>query len=184
MKMKETISSTNIKQISFIGEGMTDEDCIEKVTIIVFPPMDGIGIVEGDPVVEDSEACGDTISSPIDPAETNVVVVKLKSDDPMMKINQLLAKAQMKYGESICIRIAKYDSEENLTEAVLWLNAALRGSGNNTVLDKTSFSSFIGTSAPILSLNNRLSFVGLIPNESQFLSRIGASIRIAEEGAK
>lgn len=163
---------------------MTDEDCIEKVTIIVFPPMAGIGIIEGDPVVEDSEACGDAVSIPINPVETNVVVVKLKSDDTMMKINQLLAKAQMKYGESICIRIAKYDSEENLIEAIQWLNAALRGSGNNTILDKTSFSSFIGTSAPIVSLNNRLSFVGLIPNESQFLSRIGATIRIAEKGAR
>lgn len=163
---------------------MTDEDCIEKVTIIVFPPMAGIGIIEGDPVVEDSEACGDAVSIPINPVETNVVVVKLKSDDTMMKINQLLAKAQMKYGESICIRTAKYDSEENLTEAIQWLNAALRGSGNNTVLDKQGFSSFVGASAPILSLNNRLSFVGIIPTESQFLSRIGATIRIAEEGAR
>ena len=165
---------------------MNDEDCIEKVTITVFPPMEGVGIIEGDPVIEDEDACGDTTvsSEAINPAEANVVVVKLKSNDPMMKISQLLEKAQMKYGETICIRTASYDSEENLAEAIQWLNAALRGSGNNTVLDESSFSAFIGTSAPIISLNNRLSFVGMVPNESQFMSRIGAVIRIAEEGTK
>ncbi|MGY5865899.1 MAG: hypothetical protein RTV41_14950 [Candidatus Thorarchaeota archaeon] len=168
------------------GYNMKDEDCIEKVTITVFPPMPGIGIVEGNPIIEDEDACGDsTVSSEaINPADANVVVVKLKSDDPMMKISQLLEKAQMKYGESICIRTAKYDNKENLGDAIEWLNAALRGSGDNTVLDEPSFSTFIGASAPILSVSNRLSFVGMIPNESQFLSRVGASLRIAEEGAK
>ena len=90
----------------------------------------------------------------------------------------------MKYGDTICIRTAKYDTKENLANAIEWLNAALRGSGDNTVLDEPSFSTFIGASAPILSVSNRLSFVGMIPNESQFLSRVGASLRIAEEGAK
>ena len=149
---------------------MKDEDCIEKVTITVFPPMEGIGIIEGDPVIEDADACGDTTvsSEPINPADANVVVVKLKSSDPMMKISQLLEKAQMQYGENICIRTANYDSEEKLADAIKWLNAALRGSGNNTVLDESSLSSFVGASAPIISLNNRLSFVGIIPNENQF----------------
>jgi hypothetical protein len=165
---------------------MNDEDCIEKVTITVFPPIPGIGIVEGDLVIEDEDACGETTvsSEAINPAEANVVVVKLKSDDPMKKISQLLEKAQMKYGESICIRIARYDTKESLGDAIGWLNAALRGSGNNTVLDEPSFSTFIGSSAPILSVSNRLSFVGMIPNENQFLTRIGAALRIAEEGAK
>ncbi|MGY5881960.1 MAG: hypothetical protein RTV31_17065 [Candidatus Thorarchaeota archaeon] len=165
---------------------MKDEECIEKVTITVFPPMEGIGIIEGDPIIEGADACGDTTvsSDPINPADANVVVVKLKSDDPMMKISQLLEKAQMKYGETICIRTAKYDSKEHLVESIAWLNAALRGSGNNTVLDEPGFSTFIGSSAPVLSVSNRLSFVGMIPTESQFLMRIGAVIRIAEEGAR
>jgi len=175
-----------IKRIFNQCYSMKDEDCIEKVTITVFPPMPGVGIVEGDPVVEDEDACGDTAVStePMNPADANVVVVKLKSDDPMMKISQLLEKAQMKFGESICIRTAKYDTKENLSDAIGWLNAALRGSGDNTVLDEPSFSTFIGASAPIVSVSNRLSFVGMIPNESQFLSRVGAAIRIAEEGAR
>ena len=165
---------------------MKDEECIEKVTITVFPPMPGIGIVEGDPVIEDEDACGDTTvsSEAVNPADANVVVVKLKSDDPMVKISQLLEKAQIKYGNSICIRTAKYDTKENLADAISWLNAALRGSGDNTVLDEPGFSSFIGASSPILSVNNRLSFVGMIPNENQFLSRVGAAIRIVEEGTK
>jgi hypothetical protein len=165
---------------------MTDEDCIEKVTITVFPPMPGIGIIEGDPVVEDEDACGDNSvsSEAVNPADANVVVVKLRSDDLMSKISQLLEKAQMKFGESICIRTAKYDTKENLGDAIEWLNAALRGSGDNTVLDEAGFSSFIGASAPVLSVSNRLSFVGMIPNENQFLTRIGAAIKIAEEGAK
>jgi hypothetical protein len=148
--------------------------------------MPGIGIVEGDPVIEDEDACGDTTvsSEAVNPAEANVVVVKLKSDDPMMKISQLLEKAQIKYGESICIRTAKYDTKENIDDAIEWLNAALRGSGDNTVLDEQGFSTFLGTSAPILSVNNRLSFVGMIPNENQFLTRIGASIRLSENGSK
>jgi len=173
-----------IKQISHIGYGMNDEDCIEKVTITVFPPMEGVGIIEGDPVIEDEDACGDTTvsSETINPVDANVVVMKLKSDDPMMKISQLLEKAQMKYGKIICVRTARYDSEEHMADAIEWLNAALRGTGNNTVLDEPSFSAFISTSSPIISLNNRLSFVGMIPNESQFLLRIGAAIRIAEEG--
>ncbi len=165
---------------------MKDEDCIEKVTITVFPPMPGIGIIEGDPVVEDEDACGDTTVSPeaTSPADTNVVVVKLKSEDPMEKISRLLEKAQMKFGENICIRTAKYDTKDHLDNAIEWLNAALRGSGDNTVLNEPSFSTFIGSSAPILSVNNRLSFVGMIPNENQFLTRISAAIRIAEEGVK
>ena len=175
-----------IKRISCYDDGMNDEDCIEKVTITVFPPLAGVGIIEGDPVIEDEDACGDTTvsSEAINPADANVVVVKLKRDDPMMKISQLLEKAQMKYGENICIRTAKYDTVEHLGDAIGWLNAALRGSGDNTVLDEPSFSTFIGASAPILSVSNRLSFVGMIPNENQFLTRIGAAIRIAEEGAR
>jgi len=164
---------------------MKDEDCIEKVTITVFPPMEGIGIIEGDLVIEDEDACGDIVTSEvINPADANVVVVKLKSDDPMMKISQLLEKAQMKYGETLCFRTAKYDSKEHLDDAIEWLNAALRGSGDNTVLDESGFSTFIGASAPIISVSNRLSFVGIVPNESQLLTRIGAAIRIAEEGAR
>jgi hypothetical protein len=173
-----------IKRFSCFGYGMNDEDCIEKVTITVFPPMAGVGIIEGDPVIEDEDTCGDTVSSEaVNLADANVVVVKLKSDDPMTKVSQLLEKAQMKYGETICIRTAKYDSKEHLVDAIEWLNAALRGSGDNTVLDEQSFSAFIGSSAPIISVSNRLSFVGIIPNDSQFLTRIGAAIRIAEEGA-
>jgi hypothetical protein len=148
--------------------------------------MEGIGIIEGDPVIEDEDACGDSTTSSIavNPADANVVVVKLKNDDPMVKISQLLEKAQMKFGETICIRTARYDAEEHMTDAIGWLNAALRGSGNNTVLDEASFSTFIGASAPIISVNNRLSFVGMIPNEGQFLTRIGAAMRVVEEGAK
>ncbi|MHA1949623.1 MAG: hypothetical protein ACXAAO_06420 [Candidatus Thorarchaeota archaeon] len=173
-----------IKRIHCNVYSMNDEDCIEKVTITVFPPMPGIGILEGEPIVEDEDACGDTSVSSSSPPDTNVVVVKLKSDDPMMKISQLLEKAQMKFGESICIRTAKYDTKEHLGDAIEWLNAALRGSGDHSVLDEPSFSTFIGSSAPIMSVNNRLSFVGLIPNENQFLTRIGAALRIVEEGTK
>lgn len=160
---------------------MKEEECIEKVTITVFPPMEGVGIIEGDPLIEDEDTCGDTSvsSKAINPSNANVVVVKLKSNDPMIKISILLEKAQLKYGEHICIRTAKYDTEEHLKDAIVWLNAALRGSGDHTVLDEPAFSTFIGTSAPILSVSNQLSFVGIIPNENQFLTRIGAAIRNA-----
>ncbi|MFW9786929.1 MAG: hypothetical protein ACFFE2_11930 [Candidatus Thorarchaeota archaeon] len=165
---------------------MKDDECIEKVTITVFPPMTGIGIVEADPIVEDEDACGDSSTSgvAVDVSKADTVVVKLVSDNPMEKISNLLEKAQVKYGDSICIRWAKYDTKEQLSEAREWLNAALRGSGDTTNLDSPGFSAFIGASAPIVSINNRLSFVGMVPNESQFMSRIGATIRIVEEGAR
>jgi hypothetical protein len=165
---------------------MKDDECIEKVTITVFPPMSGIGIVEADPVVEDEDSCGDS-SAPVvttDVSKADTVVVKLVSDDPMEKISQLLEQAQVKFGESICIRWANYDSREKIDDAKEWLNAALRGSGDTTVLDDQGFSAFIGASAPILSINNRLSFVGMVPNESQFITRISATIRIFEEGTQ
>jgi hypothetical protein len=164
---------------------MKDDECIEKVTITVFPPMSGIGIVEADPVVQDEDACGDTSTPSVTATvpEVDTVVVKLTSDDPMAKISQLLEQAQVRFGESICIRWAGYDNKEKLEDAKEWLNAALRGSGQKAVLDDHAFSLFIGASAPILSINNRLSFVGMIPNESQLMSRISATIRIAEEGS-
>ena len=163
---------------------MKDDECIEKVTITVFPPMSGIGIVEADPVVEDEDACGDSSTSgvSVDASKADTVVVKLVSDNPMEKISQLLEKAQVKFGESICIRWANYDSKEKLEDAKGWLNAALRSSGDTTVLDDQGFSTFIGASAPVMSINNRLSFVGMVPNENQFLTRISSTIRIIEEG--
>ena len=163
---------------------MKDDECIEKVTITVFPPMSGIGIVEADPVVEDEDACGDSSTSgvSVDASKADTVVVKLVSDNPMEKISQLLEKAQVKFGESICIRWANYDSKEKLEDAKGWLNAALRSSGDTTVLDDQGFSTFIGASAPVMSINNRLSFVGMVPNENQFLTRISSTIRIVEEG--
>ncbi|MGD9396461.1 MAG: hypothetical protein PVJ05_08550 [Candidatus Thorarchaeota archaeon] len=165
---------------------MKDDECIEKVTITVFPPMAGIGIVEADPVVEDEDACGDSSTSgvSVDVSKTDTVVIKLASDDPMEKISRLLESAQVKFGENICIRWANYENKEKLNDAKDWLNAALRGSGDTTVLDDQGFSTFIGASAPILTINNRLSFVGMIPNETQFISRISASMRILEEGSK
>ena len=163
---------------------MKDDECIEKVTITVFPPMSGIGIVEADPVVEDEDACGDSSTSgvSVDASKADTIVVKLVSDNPMEKISQLLEKAQVKFGESICIRWANYDSKEKLEDAKGWLNAALRSSGDTTVLDDQGFSTFIGASAPVMSINNRLSFVGMVPNENQFLTRISSTIRIIEEG--
>ena len=166
---------------------MKEEECIEKVTITIFPSMEGIGIIEGDPpIIEGEDVCGEPMEATelSVPADADVVVMKLNNDKTMVKISQLLEKAQMKYGENICIRTANYSTKESLSDAIEWLNAALRGSGNNTVLTEASFSSFIGTSAPIITLNNRLSFVGMVPNESQLLSRIGATMKILEEGAR
>ncbi len=162
---------------------MKDDECIEKVTITVFPPMSGIGIVEADPVVKDEDACGDTSAQVVTP-QTQTVVVKLESNDPMEKISQLLERAQVRFGENICIRWASYENDEKVDDAKEWLNAALRGSGDSTVLDNQGFSAFIGASAPIISINNRLSFVGMVPNENQFLTRIAATIRIVDEGSK
>ena len=165
---------------------MKDDECIEKVTITVFPPMQGIGIIEADPVVEDEDACGDSSTSgvSVDASKADTVVIKLVSDDPLEKISLLLEKAQVKFGESICIRWASYDSKEKIDDAKDMLNAALRGSGDTSVLDDSGFSAFIGASAPIVSINNRLSFVGIVPNENQFLTRISATIRIVEEGTR
>lgn len=161
---------------------MKDDECIEKVTITVFPPMSGIGIVEADPVVKDEDAYGDTSTQVVTP-QTETVVVKLASNDPMEKISQLLERAQVRFGENICIRWASYENDEKVDDAKEWLNTALRGSGDSTVLDNQGFSAFIGASAPIISINNRLSFVGMVPNENQFLTRIAATIRIVDEGS-
>jgi hypothetical protein len=163
---------------------MKDDECIEKVTITVFPPMSGIGILDADPIVEDEDACGET-STPsftVESSQADTVVVKLAFEDPMEKISHILEQAQIKFGESICIRWANYDDEEKLNDAKEWLNAALRGSDQKAVLDDQRFSAFIGTSAPILSINNRLSFVGMVPTEQQLISRISATIRIIDEG--
>jgi uncharacterized protein YbaA (DUF1428 family) len=165
---------------------MKDDECIEKVTITVFPPISGIGIIEADPVVEDEDSCGDSSAPDVtsDVSKADTLVIKLVSDDPLEKIGQLLEKAQIKFGESICIRWASYESKEKIDDAKEMLNAALRGSGDTTVLDDSGFSAFIGASAPIISINNRLSFVGMVPNESQFITRISATIRIVEEGTR
>ncbi|MFW9964851.1 MAG: hypothetical protein ACFFCX_14880 [Candidatus Sifarchaeia archaeon] len=160
---------------------MKDDECIEKVTITVFPPMTGIGIIEADPVVKDEDACGES-PAPVVTPQADSIVVKLVSSDPMEKISQLLERAQVKFGESICIRWASYENKEKVDDAKEWLNAALRGSGDSTVLDEQGFSAFIGASAPIIAINNRLSFVGMVPNENQFITRISAIIRIFEEG--
>ncbi len=165
---------------------MNDDECFERVTITIFPPISGIGIVEADPVVEDEDACGDSSTSSVslDVTKADTVVVKLASDEPMEKISRLLEKAQAKFGKNICIRWANYENKEKIDDAKEWLNAALRGSGDTTVLDDHGFSAFVGASAPIISINNRLSFVGMIPNESQFMSRVSATMRIVEEGAR
>lgn len=164
---------------------MKDSDeCLEEVTIIAFPPMPGIGIVEEDPIGEAEDSCGD--ASPVQVPLTSSsspdeIVINIGTKDPMKRINQLLEKARERFGNSICIRVAAYDTVEEIEEATEWLNAALRGSGQAALLDRHEFSAFVGASAPILSINNRLSFIGITPNESQFLSRIAASLRIARQ---
>jgi hypothetical protein len=160
---------------------MKDEECIEEVIITVFPPMMGIGIVEQEPVLDEEEACGDSTSTIVQPElGEKTRVFSLQTNDPMIKINKLLNSAKEKFGDSICVRIASYDTKEKLDEAIEWLNASLRGSGDKTVLDEHGFATFIGASAPVLSVNNRLSFVGIIPNPSQFLTRVSAAIKLAE----
>jgi hypothetical protein len=158
------------------------EECIEEVTITVFPPMEGIGIIEEDPIETEEEACGDTTPGAlkIEASEEDTVVITLGSKDPMERVNQALTAAKEKYGESICVRQADYSSREGLDDSIEWLNSALRGSGDSTVLDEQKFSEMIGTSAPIITINNRLSFVGTLPTIPQFLSRIGAALRIAQ----
>jgi hypothetical protein len=153
---------------------MNEDDCIEKITITVFPLMPGIGIVEEEPILENENSCGDSSITQIQPPVTNPeeVVMKLATKDPMEKIHQLLKEVQSKYGNEVCIQIASYESKEDTKQAREWLQAALRGSGDNSILDEHAFSSFIGSSAPIISINNRLSFVGIVPNKSQFESRL------------
>lgn len=160
---------------------MKDDECIEEVIITVFPPMVGIGIVEQEPVIDEEEACGDSESVIINPdLGENTRVFSLQTKDPMIRINKLLNSAKEKFGDSICVRIASYESREKIDEAIEWLNASLRGSGDKTVLDEHGFATFIGSSAPILSVNNRLSFVGIIPNPSQFLTRVSAALKLAK----
>ncbi|MFW9960807.1 MAG: hypothetical protein ACFFDV_07310 [Candidatus Thorarchaeota archaeon] len=156
-----------------------EEDCEEKVIITIFPPILGIGIQELDPIVESADACGDDFSPNLISTDVSPdsVIVTLDTENPMEKISQLIEQAQMKYGEQICIRWANYKSPDSTHDAIMWLNAALRGSGNTSVLDEPGFARFIGASAPVISINNRLSFVGIVPTDGQFLARIKASLR-------
>lgn len=159
------------------------EECLDEVIITVFPPIPGIGIVEEDPVVEE-DACGD--STPPVPAhgesiDDDTVVISLAPKNPTSKVTEMLQKVKEKFGDSVCLRYAKYDTTENSEEARSWLNAALRGSGDNTVLDHQKFTMFIGSTAPIISISNRLSFVGTIPTLPQLTSRVSAALRMAEE---
>jgi hypothetical protein len=159
------------------------DECIEEVTITLFPPMEGIGIIEEDPIAEEDEACGDPSPSSlsVEDSQEDTVVITLGSKDPMEKVNRAIEAAKEKYGDSLCVRRANYTTREGLDDAIEWLNSALRGSGDSTVLDEQKFSEMIGTSAPIITINNRLSFVGTIPTIPQFLSRIGATLRMVQE---
>jgi hypothetical protein len=162
------------------------EDCIDEVVITVFPPILGIGVIEEDPKVEE-DACGDStppVPVPSEKIDEDTVVISLAPKDPTDKISEMLQKIKDKFGDSVCLRYAKYETEEDSEEARAWLNAALRGSGDNTVLDHQSFTMFIGSTAPIISINNRLSFVGITPTLPQLMSRVSAALRMAEEKLK
>ncbi|MFW9967062.1 MAG: hypothetical protein ACFFEA_07900 [Candidatus Thorarchaeota archaeon] len=162
------------------------EDCIDEVTITVFPPIPGIGMIEEDPVVEE-DACGDSIPpvpAPSEKVDEDTVVISLAPKNPTDRISEMLQKVKEKFGESVCLRYAKYEAKEDSEEARTWLNAALRGSGDNTVLDHQKFTMFIGSTAPIISINNRLSFVGTTPTLPQLMSRVSAALRMAEEKLK
>jgi hypothetical protein len=169
-----------------MADSMKDDECIQDVTIIVFPPMAGIGIIEEEPLSEEVDSCGDNSSIPGSPGEfsSDEIVITIGPKSPVEKINILLEKAKAEFGDKICIRTAAYDSDEDTEEAIEWLNAALRGSGSSTTLDKQAFSVFLGSSSPIITINNRLSFVGIVPNEGQFFSRIAASLKFSEERLK
>ncbi|MFW9888800.1 MAG: hypothetical protein ACFFER_11480 [Candidatus Thorarchaeota archaeon] len=159
------------------------EECLDEVVITVFPPIPGIGVVEEDPVVEE-DACGDPtplVTVPRESIDADTVVISLAPKDPTDKITEMLRKVKEKFGDSVCLRYAKYDTKEDSEEARSWLNAALRGSGDNTVLDRQKFTMFIGSTAPIISINNRLSFLGTTPTLPQLISRVSAALRMAEE---
>ncbi|MFX1416121.1 MAG: hypothetical protein ACFFC0_04875 [Promethearchaeota archaeon] len=153
---------------------------MEEVTVTVFPPMAGIGIIEDEPVIEEDESCGDaslTVVTLDSSPYADSVVVSFDSKDPMARINRMLSEAKETFGDSICIRVASYDAKEDKEDAIEWLNSALRGSGDNTVLNDQSFSMFIGSSAPIISINNRLSFVGTVPTKDLLFGRISSTIK-------
>jgi hypothetical protein len=164
------------------GRHFMKGECIEEVTITVFPPMEGIGIANEVAIVEE-DACGESTSADlnIDSSEEGTPVITLGPKSLMKRINKALEAAKETYGDGICIRRADYSSEEGIGDSIEWINAALRGSGNTAVLDEQKFSEFIGTSAPIITVNNRLAFVGVVPTIPQFLSRIGAAIRMVRE---
>lgn len=162
------------------------EDCIDEVTITVFPPIPGIGMIEEDPVVEE-DACGDSnppVLAPSEKVDEDTIVISLAPKNPTDRISEMLQKVKEKFGESVCLRYAKYETKEDSEEARTWLNAALRGSGDNTVLDHQKFTMFIGSTAPIISINNRLSFVGTTPTLPQLMSRVSAALRMAEAKLK
>lgn len=162
------------------------EECLDEVTITVFPPIPGIGVIEEDPVVEE-DACGDPtppVPAPSEKSDDETIVISIAPKNPIDKISEMLQKVKGKFGDSVCLRYAKYDTQEDSEEARSWLNAALRGSGDNTVLNHQKFTMFIGSTAPIISINNRLSFVGTTPTLPQLMSRVSAALRMAEDKLK
>ena len=77
------------------------EECLDEVTITMFPPIPGIGVIEEDPVVEE-DACGDpTPPVPTPDEKDDTIVISIAPKDPTDKISEMLQKVGIDIKASI-----------------------------------------------------------------------------------
>lgn len=139
---------------------------------MVFPSTSsehGLHVGEVGPQDPADESCAD---GSCDPA--SIPVVTLNQD---VLLEKCLNEVEAAFGDSVRIEMLDYKEPRSIERGMEVLNHALESAGSNPLDSPERFTMFVNSSAPLIVINNRIAFTGIVPPSPQVISRVKAALR-------
>jgi hypothetical protein len=76
------------------------------------------------------------------------------------------------FGDTLEPQVASYSSNASIYEAIDRLNSALIASGKNFLVSPSNFYTFIGTIAPLVTIDGRIAFTRRVPEWDQLRAAV------------
>lgn len=121
---------------------------------------------------------------PVDPSENECADGSCDTDSgPVVTLDQgtqlkkCLNEVKAALGDQVRIDVLDYEDSSSYQSGMEILNQALESAGAGPITTPEKFTMFVNSSAPLIVVNNRIAFTGMVPPSFQVISRVKAALR-------
>ncbi len=97
--------------------------------------------------------------------------------DRRSQLQKCLDEVKNNLGNSVRIEVLDYNDPDRFQAGMEILNRALESAGTEQITTPEKFTMFVNSSAPLIVVNNRIAFTGIVPPSFQVISRVRAALR-------